>query len=470
MLKQILRDLYVDPEILAGLDETQKQTLFCKMREEQIRRWCIWDKEIDKQKLPLPLVANKPKSPKTKNVDFLRGEDGEPWVWVMGEHQNDRTIEQILAEESQEKARQLAVQEAKELRKSVEAELCDIIIDDIQQQKNLNNSLSSEKEILMMNDEEATPKIDEMEIYCSVDELRERINLNQKTQNKNFHNIYGNQNSRLANFNFNNQTDDKKGVLQEISLNKPTQKVSARIALWEQRVIGERTTEIYKRMQKKQQECAKEAEEDAKKHEELWIEQERKAKQAEIQIREIARRAREEHRKSTIMEDKNDPQAHSTYASHQSSQPTSIDSNVPRPANQEVVVKWYRDEEYPRLAGFDTEQKPSKWFHGLATRAEAEQKLMTESLGSFLVRVSEKIWGYAISYRDTDKCKHYLVEASNGKYQFLGANQLSHNSLGDLIKYHANVPITTLGNELLKRACPNKRHSSNLSESLNGLL
>lgn len=44
------------------------------------------------------------------------GSDGEPWVWVMGEHPDDLSIEEILEQEAREKARRQAEKEAEQLR------------------------------------------------------------------------------------------------------------------------------------------------------------------------------------------------------------------------------------------------------------------------------------------------------------------------------------------------------------------
>jgi negative regulator of genetic competence, sporulation and motility len=51
-----------------------------------------------------------------KKVKFLTSTGGDPWVWVMGEHKDDKTIEQILEEEARQKATQQAKREAEELR------------------------------------------------------------------------------------------------------------------------------------------------------------------------------------------------------------------------------------------------------------------------------------------------------------------------------------------------------------------
>ncbi|XP_037052533.1 SH2 domain-containing protein 4A-like [Bradysia coprophila] len=462
MLKQILREMYIDPEILAGLDETQKQTLFCKMREEQIRRWRLWDQKYE-QNLETIEQNKLNKTNDKRSVSFRTGDDGEVWVWVMGEHPDDKTIEEILADEAKREARELAEIETKEYRRSYVAEFSDFSeIIDYDSDSSINK---------IDNVELDTPKIDDMEIYCSVDELRDRLktnNISSKTTPKINSFTQSMYSSRIPNYNLSSTNNVDKVENLKDSVQKPSQKVSAKIALWEKRVINEKTNEIYKRIQKKQQESVKEAEEAARKQEEFWQEQEKKSKEAECQMRAIARRAREEHRKSMTTEQLNEFSNDDNSPLVSSSPPSSLDSNISKPPSQDAVLKWYRGEEFPKGCGINSDDgKPFQWFHGLVTRLDAEDLLSDEPRGTFLVRVSEKIWGYAISYKDGDRCKHYLVDTSSGTYQFLGANQLTHKSLNDLIFYHAHVPITMSGNELLLEP---RLQTSDCPKILDGLL
>lgn len=79
----------------------------------------------------------------------------------------------------------------------------------------------------------------------------------------------------------------------------------------------------------------------------------------------------------------------------------------------------------------------SQWSSaGIISREDSEKLLEGKPVNSFLVRVSEKIWGYAISYKAEDRCKHYLVDTSESGYQFFGTNQLEHQSLSQLVNYH----------------------------------
>ena len=51
-----------------------------------------------------------------KTVEWLLGRDSKEWVWVMGDHDSDKQIEDILVKERQLKANQLAHQEAEAKR------------------------------------------------------------------------------------------------------------------------------------------------------------------------------------------------------------------------------------------------------------------------------------------------------------------------------------------------------------------
>ena len=103
---------------------------------------------------------------------------------------------------------------------------------------------------------------------------------------------------------------------------------------------------------------------------------------------------------------------------------------------------------------------------GRLGRAKAEALLERKPVGSYLVRLGLKIWGYTISVKSESSAlqlpsvslslslsaaytdvKHFLVDSSSsGKYQFLGPKQRQFNSLTDLMafyRYFVKIFITS---------------------------
>ena len=52
MLQQILETMYVDPELLDLMSLEQKELLFRRMRDEQLKKWTRREKELQKKSQP----------------------------------------------------------------------------------------------------------------------------------------------------------------------------------------------------------------------------------------------------------------------------------------------------------------------------------------------------------------------------------------------------------------------------------
>ncbi|XP_007568409.1 SH2 domain-containing protein 4A [Poecilia formosa] len=83
MLAQILKEMWVDPEVLEALSEEQKRVLFLKMREEQVRRWRVREEKEERE--GRTNRNTKPKKASSKQVSWLLSRDGDVSVTIIGE-------------------------------------------------------------------------------------------------------------------------------------------------------------------------------------------------------------------------------------------------------------------------------------------------------------------------------------------------------------------------------------------------
>ncbi|KAG8435008.1 hypothetical protein GDO86_013100 [Hymenochirus boettgeri] len=417
MLQQILRDMYIDPDLLAELNEEQKQILFYKMREEQIRRWTEWDVKLDKEESKMKIKA-KFQHNNSKHIQWLNGADGDVWVWIMGEAHGDKTYEQISEELMSERARQQAQKEAEEQWKQKEAEIKKKFRDAMAKEK---ARIVAEKWKVEIEDRKAA-KMVEKQIQ---EELKKR------------------------------EDEERR---------KGEEQIRQREEL--------RAKELYLNLKRAQQQC-----QGSENEEEEWREQLRKSKAADEDRKHKARRARAEyHRQSLRAIQKGRVAGLSNLfqsanlnngqesSQENSSAPPLINLHVPvgkswqrpsRPISREVIVRWFKEEQIPRRAGMEKSSNLiAPWFHGIISRGEAEEILMNKPEGSFLVRVSEKIWGYALSYRHQTGFKHFLVDASGDYYSFLGVDPNRHARLTDLIDFHKDTKTALhIPNKALPMLC-----------------
>ncbi|XP_044139308.1 SH2 domain-containing protein 7 [Bufo gargarizans] len=88
------------------------------------------------------------------------------------------------------------------------------------------------------------------------------------------------------------------------------------------------------------------------------------------------------------------------------------------------------------------------WFHGIMSSRDCEELLKNKEIGHFIIRLSPRTFGYVLSYKGKDRCRHFVInQLSNGELVVSG-DSYSHDSLPGLIAYYQNTPIEPFGEKL----------------------
>lgn len=534
VLQEILEKGYVDPKVLEQLEEEQKQILFIKMREEQLRKWRI--READLASIEFENQRRQDRNQRTNFVDdkhhrvkWLNGRDGNVWVWVMGEHPSDLSIEQILENEAKERAKNLAekeiiqdIERTEDIQSLIDqeeaalkSELAKIDLNQNGTDSELDNKTdshspydelpdeSSINDDILENNIATTPSYSQKMNNLVVDSrlqnngyltskmiMADKTSLSSPDSNEIYDNLVSPSHS-AANFAPQNSYDlrrqstfDKLNGSKRLDFKRtersmpppiPEKPASLRRTISshmgnetrfvhrgdgdEQNLefntirsyippeeIEKRQSKIFEQLKEQRDRLEREAEMEARREQAEYEERKRKAREAEESVRRIAARARDQHRKNMRTSDallplfKEKPTCANSIRDALRALP-----RPPKPKSRRAILTWFWNSELEQWRG----QSPPKWFHGIISREEAEKLLIGKQTGAFLVRVTERIFGYTVSYRAVEGLKNFLVERIVDGYQFMGTNQLVHSTLSELVFYYQTHPITLKGSEVL---------------------
>ncbi|XP_004018136.1 SH2 domain-containing protein 7 [Ovis aries] len=117
---------------------------------------------------------------------------------------------------------------------------------------------------------------------------------------------------------------------------------------------------------------------------------------------------------------------------------------------QELALSWFMETQAPLI--LQNGALPP-WFHGFITRKQTEQLLRDKALGSFLIRLSDRATGYILSYRGSDRCRHFVINQLRNRRYLISGDTQSHGTLAELVHHYQEVQFEPFG-ETLSAACP----------------
>lgn len=407
MLAQILEKMFIDPELLAELSKDQKEILFHKIREEQVRRWIVFNDEMKRAGVGADIP---PKIQWDDYVDMLPDDEDE----------DERRQKLVAKKEAERQAKEQAEDEAQakalaQIQIEQEMEEARAREEDLKRQEAAELAkLEAERERLR---QEA-----EMEQYQSLKEAR----LAKEEQDRKTKELEASARARA---------EQRKQEYEVVEFRRKK-------AVADANDVKKKEQELYMSFQDIRAEQRKKRAEEEKRMDSVYEANELKAKEFEKQKRAAAKAAREKAKTAPSLKD-----FVSKLTGKEAGNP---DARPSKPQNEEAVVAWWRGEEGSRGVGRNAQGQLQQWFHGPISRQKSEEFLKGQPRGAFLIRISTRIWGYTLSFVDSDRPKHFLVDAADGQYSVFGAQTRSHKDLNTLVKFHETIPVSKSGTKLTK--------------------